>query len=190
MNAKAIFYSIFLLFSIALGSWYAIENAEKAFEQPQGKKQVPDFFMTNVAYIQTDETGYLRDYIITPKISHVPDQDSYIFTDPLVKMTDNNKQFWNITSRFGKAKQGGKEVFLWDDVKVAQEERNLLITTSVLSIFPQQKLANTDQSVVIKEGENTVQAVGATVDFQAGTVKLLSKVRGQYNASTTESKKN
>jgi lipopolysaccharide export system protein LptC len=148
--------------------------------------------MTNVTYTQTDENGIVRDQIYTDKMDHYPKDDHYVFNAPRIMMLDKDKNPWSIESRQGTSEKNGTIVNLWDDVKITQmvgpsTNGRMTVTTTAVTIYPKKKMAVTDKPVTIIQGGSIVNSVGAEVNFQTSSVKLLSKVQGQYEA--TENKK-
>ena len=56
------------------------------------------------------------------------------------------------------------------------------ITTSHVTILPNQSIAKTDQSVTITRPDSIVKATGMQADFKTGIIELLSHSRGIYAA--------
>lgn len=190
MNVKIFVYSIALLIVICISSWYALESARKSLEQqPQSNPSNPDFYMKNVTYLQFDSNGVLQNETYTPSLTHYAADDSYLFVKPQMKMLDKSRQVWSISANSGKSTRGSDTVFLWDNVNINQFDpinklQKLTINTSEATIYPQKKFAKTDKPVVINQIDSIIHATGATVDFKASEVKLLSKVQGQYEAGS------
>jgi lipopolysaccharide export system protein LptC len=162
------------------------------------KSVAPDFFMTDVIYVQMNEDGVLSDRIYTPKINHYPDNDTSVFEDPYINMLDKNNQFWEISAKNGKSIGGSDIIYFWDNVKIHQlpslqggptastrnnELSGMLVTSSAVTIYPHRRFAETNKPVKMVQAGSVVNAVGAELDLKDAKMKLLSKIEGQYDSS-------
>ncbi|MCY1250003.1 Lipopolysaccharide export system protein LptC [compost metagenome] len=80
---------------------------------------------------------------------------------------------------------GGKQVELIDDVRVARTDakgRSLLLTTTRMTVFPDEDLAQTEQPVRIQEPNGVTTATGMKAYLKDSRMLLLSNVRGQHEA--------
>jgi len=95
----------------------------------------------------------------------------------------------HITANTAKITQDDKQIKLYGNVRIVRFDKNkqpnLTILTEYLEVLPHQNLAVTDKPVVIKRPPNVViHAVGLKADLKTQSVKLLSKVRGDYTPAT------
>lgn len=184
MNKKTLFFTIILLAVVSISSILAILSAQKITIPHINNANSPDFFMSNAVYTDFDQSGEIHSQISTTKITHFPTDDAYFFDKPNMLIFNPNEQPWNITANKGKSQHGKEKVLLWDNVTVHQpagpKNAETIITTSELTISPKNKTASTDKPVTITQGGSTMSATGAVADFKAGTVGLLSKVKGKY----------
>lgn len=189
MNIKVPTLFIFLLLAVGITSWYALNVAKKTVEQHVVSDKNPDFFMNNVSYLQLDDEGAVLNQIDTAKIVHYVTDDTYTFVKPFLKMLDKNKQVWEIAADSGKS-NGNEKVFFNGNVQIRQifgvtsKSIGTSVNTNAATIYPDKKIAETDQPVTIKQGESIVSATGAKINFKASKLELLSKVKGQYDASS------
>lgn len=187
MNTKVISFSIILIIVVAVSSWIAVNVARSMLKPTSISTNESDFFMTNVEYTQMDENGMMRNQIYTNKMEHYPKDDHYTFNAPHIEMIDKDNNPWKIEAKQGTSEKNGTVINLWDDVKIARLANSsgragMTVTTSAVTIHPQEKFAKTDKPVVIKQGGSMVNSVGAEINFKNSTVKLLSKVQGKYEA--------
>lgn len=193
MNTKVISFSLILIIAIAVSSWIAVNVARSMLKQVVASSDDTDFFMTNVVYTQMDENGTVHNQIYTSKLHHYPQGDRYIFDAPRIMMMDQDNNPWRIEAKQGTSEKNGTVVNLWDDVKITQiasasNQVGMTVTTSAATIHPKDGFATTDKPVVIEQGGSIVNSVGAEVNFKNSTVKLLSKVQGQYEAAANNKK--
>ena len=92
---------------------------------------------------------------------------------------------WHVQSERGEVNPDGTEVELIDSVRVSRTDehnRNLLITTTRMTVFPQKQYAQTEQAVRIDGAGGVTTAKGMKAYLKDGRMNLLSNVRGQYEA--------
>lgn len=184
-KSNIVYISIFLVIALVISSFFAINITKNMLAQNQLQKNSSDFFMSDVVYTQMAEDGSVQNQMKSPKIVHYPLTDTYTFSFPQLIMIDATKRPWLISANNGIGKKNGQEIYLWDNVKIIQQgtgegQEFMKVATSSATIYQQQKIAYTDKPLTITQAGTVVSAVGAKVDFRASTIKLLSKVQGQY----------
>lgn len=147
-------------------------------------KNNPDAFMVNAAYVSFDVTGKVHNQITMTKMTHLPANDMSEFTKPKIVIYDKDDQPWNIIADNGESQAGIEEVHLSNNVKVHQDagknNREITITTSHLTIFPQERIAITDQPITIIQPGEVINSVGLHADLKKSEVELLSKAHIDY----------
>ena len=92
---------------------------------------------------------------------------------------------WKIRSERGEVSPGGTEVELIDNVRVKrtdEKKRDTLITSTRMTVFPQQQYAQTQQPVKIDGAGGVSTGTGMKAYLKESRIHLLSNVRGQYEA--------
>lgn len=104
-----------------------------------------------------------------------------LITEPLVTIFQDESP-WIIQAQNGKLLSDGSTLELWDSVSITQSDPQGIMTTqlntSKLTIEPEKKLAQTDESVTIVSPKGKITGVGMQADLGNKTIKILSKVRG------------
>jgi LPS export ABC transporter protein LptC len=187
MNKKTVFLNLMLILLITLASVSAWLIAKSSLDKPKiGTEQNQiDFFMTNVSYINLDSNGAVHDQLTAMKVIHYTSENASILQYPHLMIIDKDQKIWNISANNGKSLQENNTVYLWDNVNIKQFDPTtnaykMIVATAKATIYPRSKLGETDQPIAITEGQNVIHAIGAKVDFNKSTVKLLSKVMGKY----------
>lgn len=147
-------------------------------------KDLPDAFMEDVVAVILDKQGKPKMKIASPYMVHYPQNDMTELETPKITLYRQSATPWFITSKYGKALQGIKQVDFWNNVNIhhAADEKApaTLIKTDTLTIYPQAKLADTQSKITLEQPGLVVKAVGMHVDMNAGDIKLLSQARGEY----------
>jgi lipopolysaccharide export system protein LptC len=145
----------------------------------------PDSFVTNITVLlMNPDTGKPQDQLFSPKMLHYPVDNTTDITTPHFIIFGSDPEPWDITSVYGKAKNGINTVKLWQDVKIHQAANSknpaITMTTSELTIFPQQRIVQTQAPVRISSTSGIIHAVGLHANLNTGSISLLSKARGEY----------
>lgn len=119
----------------------------------------------------TEEGGYLpaRDYTLIDK----PSVQLFMDVAP-----------WFIESINGKLSEKGELLNLWQDVKIWQTDKKgntSSLQTEELTIFPREKLVETDKPVKITTPSGEITATGMIANLNEKRIKLLSNVRGIHD---------
>lgn len=183
MFSKTLFINLILISLILLGTWYTwLQLTRPANSAITGNQ--PDAYATNIKVYHIDKSGNLYDQLNTPLSVHYPLDDSISLATPIFTLFLKNKESWQLSSRYGKLKEGKDLLQLWDDVKLEQKQGSAnkiisTLTTSTLDIHLKEKTAETSSPVVITQINQEIHAVGLHANFNTKTIRLLSRVKGQ-----------
>ncbi|MCE3238316.1 MAG: lptC [Gammaproteobacteria bacterium] len=144
----------------------------------------PDAFMEDVVAIIINKQGNPSLRIESPKMVHYADNDTTDITTPHLMLYRQSPEPWHINSNYAKATQGLTEVFFWNHVVIhhLQDVANPTtdMTTSTLTVFPDQQIAKTDDTITVVQPNTTIHGVGMLANLNDGTVQLFSQARGEY----------
>ncbi|MCU7649174.1 LPS export ABC transporter periplasmic protein LptC [Pseudomonas piscis] len=179
-----IFGTIALLFA-AVGYWNI--SPERFLDKPvvQVDESAIDYFVINAHSVQYLPDGKLQYEMTSDKVEHIKASEVTLLTKPDLQMYRGTAYPWHVQSERGEVNPDGTEVELIDSVRVARTDernRNLLITTSRMTVFPQKQYAQTEQAVRIDGADGVTTAKGMKAYLKDGRMNLLSNVRGQYEA--------
>jgi len=182
MNIKTLIFSILLLATFLGTSILAIFSAKKMTTNATHTSSANsiDFFLTNAVYTKFNREGMIRNRVNTNKITHFVTDNASLFEKPNITIYNPNEQPYYITANQGKSEKGKEKIYLWDNVKIIQNNNlnnpTLDITTSAITFYPSTKIAETKEPIVIIQNGDLTEAIGAEADFQNDLIKLLSKV--------------
>lgn len=150
----------------------------------RGKRHDPDAIIENFSAVTLNEQGTPHFIMAAKKMLHYPDDDSTMLEVPHLTSLSPDRPAIHAIAKRGVVSSNGDEVYLYEGVEVLREasmsQDELRIHTEYLHFIPDQELASTDRTVTIKEANNTVQATGLEMNYKAGTLKLLGRVRSEY----------
>ncbi|UCZ87447.1 LPS export ABC transporter periplasmic protein LptC [Pseudomonas sp. L5B5] len=179
-----IFGTIALLFA-AVGYWNI--SPERFLDKPvvQVDESAIDYFVINARSVQYLPDGKQQYEMTSDKVEHVKASEVTLLTKPDLQMYRGTTYPWHVQSERGEVNPDGTEVELIDSVRVSRTDernRNLLVTTSRMTVFPQKQYAQTEQAVRIDGANGVTTAKGMKAYLKDGRMNLLSNVRGQYEA--------
>lgn len=144
----------------------------------------PDAFMEDVIAIIINKEGNPSLKIEAPKMIHYADNDRTDITTPHVMLYRQSPEPWHINSNYAKATQGLSEVFFWDHVVIHHvsdiANPTTQMTTATLTVFPEQQIAKTNDTITVIQPNTTIHGVGMLANLNDGTVQLFSQARGEY----------
>ncbi|QJI30979.1 LPS export ABC transporter periplasmic protein LptC [Pseudomonas sp. ADAK18] len=181
----------FLLFAViaalfaAVGYWNI--SPERFLDQPvvQVDQSAIDYYATNAYSIQFLPDGKVQYEMTSEKVDHMKASQITMLTKPDMQLYRGAEFPWHVTSERGEVNPDGTEVELIDSVRVARtdaQNRDTIITSSRMTVFPQKQYAQTEQDVRIDGAGGVSTGKGMKAYLKESRIHLLSNVRGQYEA--------
>ena len=180
----ALFSVIAALFA-AVGYWNI--SPETFLDEPaaQVDESAIDYYAINAHSVQFLPDGKLQYEMTADKVEHLKVSEVTLLTTPDLNMYRGTAYPWHVQSTRGEVNPDGTEVELIDNVRVARtddQNRETIITTTRMTVFPQKQYAQTEQAVRIDGAGGTTTGKGLKAYLKDGRMNLLSNVRGQYEA--------
>ena len=181
----------FLIFGViaalflAVGYWNI--SPERFLDQPapQVDEGAIDYYAINAKSVQFLPDGKVQYEMTSDKVEHVKASEITLLTNPDMNIYRGTEFPWHVTSKRGEVNPDGTEVELIDSVRVARTDdknRNTVITTTRMTVFPQKQYAQTEQDVRIDGAGGVSTGKGMKAYLKESRIHLLSNVRGQYEA--------
>lgn len=184
MNASRHLIFLLILLFLAGASWWALTIIDPD-RRPlfTTSKEGPDHFMEDFTSTTLSKTGLPLHQLKAVRLTHYPNARHSELQDPVMTFFKKDYSTWVASAKEGRILDDGEEVFLQGDVKIRRPNQTASVITIVtrdLHILPNIDFAETPNSVVMQQNDNTVTAVGMQAHFGQGEVDLLSEVRGWY----------
>lgn len=148
----------------------------------------PDAFMETVAATVLDKQGHPILKIETSQMRHYANQDKTDIVTPHVTIFRHSPHPWYIDSKHAIATNGIAQIVFQDNVVIQHSQEDInpvtVIKTSSLTIFPNQQIAKTADTITLTQPNIVLHAIGMLANFTDGTVKLLSNATGEYMLSS------
>lgn len=175
--------------TIMLALWTTPFSLQHHAIVPAPSSTLPDAYMEQVQTVIMDEVGAPKMKIAAPHMIHYLEHDVTKLISPHVTIYRNSPEPWHVTARYALATDGTQEILFWDNVLIHHigdgDNPTTRITTSTLTIHPEQRSAQTAAVITLRQPNLQVTAKGMLADMNSGDIKLLSQTRGEYDPSTS-----
>ena len=170
---------------VAIGYWNV--SPESFLDKPvaQVDESAIDYYAINAHSVQFLPDGKLQYEMTADKVEHLKASEVTLLTTPDLNMYRGTAYPWHVQSTRGEVNPDGTEVELIDSVRVARTDdknRDTVITSSRMTVFPQKQYAQTEQDVRIDGAGGVSTGKGMKAYLKESRIHLLSNVRGQYDA--------
>ena len=182
--------SYWLIVAIAVG--LVVLAAREDLDSPPPKSLAPelelepDFYMEGADISQFNELGQLRYRMRAERVAHYPARNITELDAPHLTLFEQQATPWEVSSKEGTIhhetgpENGSHEVVeLNHDVKLQRHSgagEFMEVTTSMLTLYPDRKYAETDEAVMIESHTGRTTAHGLSADLEAGLLTLYSDV--------------
>jgi len=182
-HATLLFFTLSVLSSSA---WFFASSSPVAKLDKETLQTTPDIIITDLTVRQFNAQGHLANQLHTPRLHHIPKDDSHWLETPHIKVSKANQPLWDIQANKAHVLYGGEQITFLNHVKIHQpsspDNPETTLTTEELSYFPKLQIATTLKEIVFERPGSLVKAKGVRADFAKGTVQLLDNVRLTYEA--------
>ncbi|MDE3738444.1 MULTISPECIES: LPS export ABC transporter periplasmic protein LptC [Pseudomonas] len=168
---------------VALGYWNISPESFMDRSPAAGSENAIDFYVENGKSTQFQEDGKIHYELTATHLEHIKATDVTLLTSPDLLLHRGTAFPWHVQSERGEVGPEGKQVELIDKVRVARTDakgRPTLLTTSRLTVFPDEEYAQTQQAVRIEAANGVTTAQGMKAYLNDSRMILQSNVRGQH----------
>lgn len=143
-----------------------------------------DTIITNLTVRRFDTAGKIVNYLQTPEVQHIPNNNTHFFKSPHMKLSQADQPAWEISAKQAKAINGGEQITFIHDVIIHQDKsdrtQESTMKTEELSYFPKEKLASTELAVSFEQPGRIVHSEGMRAYLAKKRIQLLSQARATY----------
>ncbi len=177
-------FSFALVFTTLLSLWLVWHYVINFTLNGAANPNLPDSFAQNVTVTVMDKVGKPQYQFFSPLLYHYAINDRTDFDSPVILFFQPSQSEWRGTAEHGEAFQGDSKITLWGNVLFHQAkgptnpETN--IQTQLLLLFPETRMASTPEYISAVQPYASISGIGMSMDLNAHTIDLLSKVQGMY----------
>lgn len=174
-------YPIIALALLAAGTLW-LERATRS-DEPRTASQVrqyPDFIGEHIRLTSFDPAGQQRYQLFADKATHYPLSDVTEFEQPDLRY-DTAEGELHLSADRGESREGGETLLLRGNVRVLRDGRDgnpeLTFASNSLRVWPDEQRAETDDPVVLTQGNTVAHGNGMRADNLFGTLQLIGDAR-------------
>ena len=181
---STLFSLVLLVLLAALTYWL-----DRAVQGPTASREKlmlhdPDYLVDKLLATRMDVNGRVRDTLHAARMVHFPDDDSTELELPRFASYGHGAPL-SITSKHGLVTSNGGNLYFRGEVRANRspydDKSELVVTTEYLHLLPDDDIAKTDQPVIIRDANMTIQAVGMELNNETRVLKLNATVKGVYH---------
>ena len=178
-------FVILLASAIILAIW--LPDADKRMRNlPEETPPEADQFMDNPSIVELNANGRPFRWLKATHMAYFSDETTHL-NNPDIRLVDkdNSPAAWTIKAKYGVI-TNHNYVYLSGNVNIHkhldQNDDTMIINTSNLHVYLDQNIGTTENEVTVSSKSGKVSATGMTIDINKQTLRLLSKVHGNYDA--------
>ena len=167
----------------ALGYWNINSSTSTDQQESMQTTKTIDFFVEGTQTLQFTDAGTVQYELSSPRIEHTQDDDITLLSQPELLLFRGAELPWHISSERSEVSPEGKEVELFENVRIARTDeqgRPTILTTEQLTYVPETEYAHTKLAVKIEAANGVTTGVGMQTYLNESKMHLLSNVRGRH----------
>ena len=181
LRTQSLFPVAILTLLAALTFWLERATHVEAPREDGKKRHDPDYMAEKFTVRRFSPGGGLQNTLSAQKMVHYPDDDTTLASEPRVAYLGGPRPT-QLAAKEGLIGPEAKEIVLIGDVRAVRKglgkDPDLAITTSTLTIYPDDEVARSSAPVTITQGASVVHGVGLEADNKTAIYKLLNQVNG------------
>ncbi len=177
---------IALSIALALGSFWVLEVLRKTGgnDLPDAPRSAPDFYVKNFTFVKMAKSRTARYNISGDVMTHLPLDDSYEITRPVIYHLANNLPPMVMRSERALVNSDNSEVQMIDSVDVDRPAsgttQNFHLTSEYLLLLPNDDVMKTDKPVKMLMGNNLLNGTGMVANNATRQLDLANSVHGVF----------
>jgi lipopolysaccharide export system protein LptC len=186
MNDRLVAWApVALLLLLALLTFWLDQKVQPPPARPDGSsRHDPDFYVEGFAAAKMNPDGTRRYALTGTRLVHYPADNSTELESPQLVYFDYERAPVTMRAEQAQIALGGEDVYFTGNVQIVRDtyadNPELGVFTTYLHVVPDLELARTDRPVTMVEGNSTASSVGLEFNNKTREIKLLSRVRAQY----------
>ncbi len=159
---------------------YSETGAPPRLISTQNESNDPDVYLINPKSRKYDQQGRLELTLDSNSAQHYPMDKVIKLSKPNMVFFNDDGSSWLVSANSGVATDNNKQLDLFQQVVIVSNDQLTHLRTPALTLYPDRKLAKTDQPATLVNPTGFTRTIGFIVDMRKEKITLLSDVRGQY----------
>lgn len=174
-------YPIIALATLA-GATLWLERVTRS-DEPRASaevRQFPDFIGETIRMTRFDAQGQRQYELLADKVIHYPAGDVTELEQPRLQYETPDGEI-RVTAHWGESSDGGEVLFLVGEVEVFRDGveggADMTLTSDTLRLWPDDQRAETDDPVVLTQGDKVATGNAMRADNLFGTLQLIGDAK-------------
>lgn len=172
-----------LLILGAAGYYWGLGHQGETLLTPDEKRR-PDYVVTNIRSLETDDAGRLLRRLEAPVVRHYDKpRDEAEMDSPIITLYDKGREAWQVTAQHGSSFMQNTEVRLNGRVHAERRDPAAVAVTleaESLHIFPKEERLSSTSVVTIQSPQGHLSSKGVDASMKSGELRLNHNVTGIY----------
>ena len=190
MNARSAYrFRLTAIFAFAVSlaassAWLNMVLKKSAADEAADSREKPDYYIDHFRHFRLKKTGK-ADYELTgKKMTHYPDNDSYLINFPVMESLDEQQRLQIAHSDWAYVEDENSKIHMHENVVVlrppAKNSETFRMTTEYLLVLPDEDIMRTDREVTAYKGTATMTASGMESNNATRELFLLNRAKIVY----------
>lgn len=163
------------------------DDEQKKVQESSNLNKASDYAMTDFTMTVMSQEGTPTRVISGKEMAHYPDGDSTEVIEPSVQFIEPKKETWLISASKASTQGRGEDILLLGNVIITQQNNpDIELRTEKLNLDTLHHTAYTDLAVSMKSPAGMTNSVGLHASLKEKTINLHSRVKGHYDAPSTQ----
>ena len=167
-----------------------ISPPESFFKPTPTTADVPraSVYMLDTDTRQFNEQGELAYRLTSKRSEHFTEARRFLLEQPNITSFQSDSPPWTLSAEHGLVEKNGESILLTKDVvgRRFQEQRTITLNSPQLLFLPDKQYAESDKDVTITMPGAQTSGVGFKANLKTGEYQLLSRVKGQLDATASK----
>jgi lipopolysaccharide export system protein LptC len=174
---------LLLLVPVLLSSWLLQQQDQQPRDPSAAPADQPDYFLHGISAFSTDHQGQLQHRLNAESLSHFPQGDYVLLSQPRIELHQADGSHWTIQAAQGRLHQTEQEFLLSGAVQVEQASHPhaLRLETESLRLLAEQQFAESSEAVLLQMHGSRLEGIGMELYGNEQRLVLLSAVRGIHH---------
>jgi len=155
-----------LAIALCLGSYWVLEVIRRGFDNPTASavRTDPDYFVEKFNFVRASKLGQARYAISGARLTHLPKDDSYEISLPIMKSLSVEKPAITMRAQRAISNSDASQVQLFDNVQIDRPESkgspHFHLNSEYVMVYPDDDVMQSDRLVDITQGNTEVTGIG------------------------------
>jgi lipopolysaccharide export system protein LptC len=171
---------------IALASFWVVEVMRRTAGDTQVNRPAgePDFYVEKFNFVKTSPTGQVQYHISGERLTHYPDNGSYVIQNPIVNSIAQEGPPMMTRADRAIVNNNQTQIHLYDNVvserPASQQTSYFRLRSNHMLILPEKDLMRTDKPVEVLFDQSRLTGTGMVANQATREVQILSNSRAVY----------